>query len=62
MVFDDCSGQLIWDGGVDITGVYGYENEAPLIQIDIENYNLDNQEEVHPKQEDQTLKQTVKIE
>ena len=64
LVFSDRKGRLIWYGDVDTTGVDGGgdENKAPL-KIENEN-NLDyqeDQEEIHPEQEDQPIQQTVKV-
>ena len=43
MVFTDCKGQLIRDGDVEITVVDGDENEAPLLNIDNNNDDINNQ-------------------
>ena len=65
LVFIDRKGQLIGYGDVDLTGLDGGgdKNEAP---IKIENENdldyQDNQEDIHPYQEEQTIWQTVKVE
>ena len=54
LLLTDCKGRLIIYGDFEITGVDRYEQKAPLLQIDNENDNLDNQEdkeEVHTKEE-----------
>ena len=64
MVFTDCKGQLIRDGDLEITVVDGDENEAPLLNIDNNNDNINDQqyqEEVNIEQEDQTIQQPVKV-
>ena len=65
LVFIDCRGQIIGDGYFELTWVDGYgdENEAPL---KVENKDdlgyKEDQEEVHPEQEDQTIiKPIVKV-
>ena len=64
MKFTYCKGWLIGDGDVELTWVdgYGYENEAPL-KIEYENLldYPDDQEEVYPKQDYQTIQQPVKV-
>ena len=66
LVFTDSKGRLIRDSDVELTGVDmdGDENETP-VKIENKN-NLDyqeDQEEVHPEQEDQTIiQQPIKVE
>ena len=59
-VFTDRKVRLIGDGDVDLTRVDGDENESPLIKIENVDDNIDYQEDIQPKQEDQTIQQPVK--
>ena len=66
LVFTDHKGRIIKDSDVDLTWVDGYgdENEAPLKVENKDDHGYkEDQEEVHPEQEDQTItQQPVKIE
>ena len=63
MVFTDIKDQLVGDGGVELTGLDGDENEAPL-KFDNENHlgYQEYQEELHPDQYDQTIQRLIKVE
>ena len=45
LVFTYFKGRFVGDGDVELTGVYGDENEAPPLKIDNDNGNLDDKED-----------------